>query len=63
MSVQIKVNKSETVYIALPEFPEIPAAGVVDKTLSLDELCDYEGSRVQLDIDANGRLIGIEVIA
>lgn len=63
MSTKIKVNKSETVYVALPDYPKEIVPGVVKKSVSLDDIYDYDGPRVQLDFDKEGRLIGVEVVA
>ena len=54
---------SDTVYLALPGHPDPVAFGVVKKSISLDDIYEYEGPRVQLDFDENGKLIGIEVVA
>lgn len=62
MSSQITVKKSETFYIALPDHPEQLTPGVVKKSVSLDDIYDYDGPRVQLDFDDKGRLIGIEIL-
>ena len=63
MSSKIRVEKSETVYVALPEYPKETVPGLVKKSVSLDDIYNYDGPRIQLDFDENGRLIGIEVIA
>ena len=63
MSSKIRVKKSETVYMALPEYPSEIVPGLVKKSVSLDDIYDYEGPRIQLDFDENGQLIGIEVVA
>jgi hypothetical protein len=63
MSTKVRVNKSETVYVAMPDYPKEIVPGVVKKSVSLDDIYDYDGPRVQLDFDADGRLIGVEVVA
>lgn len=63
MSKKIKVNESETVYLALPDYPQEIVPGLVKKSVSLDDIYDYDGPRIQLDFDAEGRLVGIEVVA
>ena len=67
MSNKIKVKMarpdSDTAYIALPGYPDPVKAGVVKKSVSLDDIYDYEGPRVQLDFDENGKLIGVEIVA
>jgi len=54
---------SDTAYIALPGYPDPVTSGVVKKSVSLDDIYDYEGPRVQLDFDERGKLIGIEIVA
>lgn len=67
MSGKIKVKMlypdSDTIYIALPGYPEPVKPGVVKKSVSLDDIYDYQGPRVQFDFDENGNLIGVEVVA
>lgn len=63
--IKIKMQRpdSDTVYVALPGYPDPVKPGVVRKSISLDDILDYQGPRVQLDFDENGKLIGVEVVA
>ena len=67
MSNKIKVKMqrpdSDTAYIALPGYPDPVRPGVVKKSVSLDDIYDYDGPRVQFDFDEVGRLIGVEIVA
>ncbi|HMP79130.1 MAG TPA: DUF2283 domain-containing protein [Pirellulaceae bacterium] len=67
MSGRIKIKArredSDTVYIALPGYPDPVRPGVVTKSVSLDDIYDYDGPRVQLDFDESGKLIGVEIVA
>ena len=63
MSSKIKVQKSETIYVALPDYPAEIVPGLVKKSVSLDDIYDYDGPRIQLDFDEEGRLIGVEIVA
>lgn len=63
MSSKVKVKSSESVYVTLPDYPDKITPGVVKKSVSLDDIYEYEGPRVQLDFDNDGRLIAIEVVA
>ena len=57
------MQKSETVYVALPDYPAEIVPGLVKKSISLDDIYDYNGARIQLDFDKEGRLVGIEIVA
>jgi hypothetical protein len=35
---------------------------MVSKTVTLNDILDYKGPRVHLDLDKNGTLIGIEIL-
>ena len=63
--IRIKMPRpdADSVYIALPGYPETVVPGVVTRSVSLDEICDYDGPRVQLDFDDKGKLIGVEIVA
>jgi len=60
--IRVKLSGEDdgTAYIALPghrvEF------GIVAKTVRLDGILDYRGPWVNLDLDRDGRLIGIEIL-
>lgn len=62
--IRVKIDGPEggTAYIALPGHR--PEPGIVDRSVSLDEIVDkYAGPRVQLDFNKLGLLIGIEILA
>ncbi len=56
--VKVSGENGNTAYITLPRHPDKSVA----KTVVLDNLMEYVGPRVHLDLDADGRLIGIEVL-
>ena len=61
--VRLVGENSHTAYIALPGNPEDPVPGIVSRTLNLNDLVqDCSGPRVYLDFNAEGTLIGIEVL-
>jgi hypothetical protein len=61
--VKLIGHDSHTAYVALPGYPEKPVLGVVSKTICLDDLVDgLKGPRVNLDFNAEGILIGIEIL-
>jgi hypothetical protein len=63
--IKIKMERpdSDTVYVALPGYPDPIKPGVVRKSVSLDDIFEYRGPRVQLDFDEDGILIGVEIVA
>lgn len=51
-------------YVTLPDHPGRGSRGCVANSIPLDQIIEsYEGPDVVLDFDANGRLIGIEILA
>jgi uncharacterized protein YuzE len=51
-------------YLTLPDHPGRGTWGCVANSIPLDQVIEgYEGPDVVLDFDANGRLIGIEILA
>ena len=53
--IKMRSPDSDTAYIALPGYPEQLTPGGVKKSVSLDDVYDYDGSRVQLDFDKDGK--------
>lgn len=51
------------VYISLPDRPSEVTYGIVKETVRLIDLIDYVGPEVVLELDAENRLIGIEILA
>lgn len=49
-------------YLTLPGHPGDGVPGAVARTVRLRSLVDYVGPDVVLDLDADGRLIGIEIV-
>jgi hypothetical protein len=56
-------ENSPTAYLELPNYPHKIAQGCVSRTIDLDDLLEYDGPRVFLDLDEKNRLIGIEILA
>jgi len=52
---------AHTAYVALPGHRS--EHGIVSKTIILNEVLDFKGPHVHLDLDKEGRLIGIEILA
>lgn len=62
--VTLSGRNHEIAYIALPGHPAEPQGRVVARMVRLDQVIEgYEGPMVNLDFDAAGVLIGIEVLA
>jgi hypothetical protein len=55
---KVSGENGNAAYITLPRHPDKDFA----KTVALDDLLKYVGPRVHLDLDSEGRLIGIEVL-
>ncbi len=58
--VKLVGHDARTAYGALPGYRL--KFGIVSKTVDLKELLEYQGPRVHLDLDKEGRLIGIEIL-
>ena len=67
MSGKIKIKMlqpdADTVYVSLPGYPDPIKPGVIRTSVSLDDIYEYRGPRVQLDFDDDGVLIGLEIVA
>ena len=59
--VQFEGEDAHTAYVALPGHRHEP--GIVSKTILLNEVLELKGPHVHLDLDREGRLIGIEILA
>ncbi len=59
----IRLSDGDTAYVALPGYPLKTEAGVVSRTVALGAIIDgFKGPGINLDFDASGKLIGIEVL-
>lgn len=63
MGVQnVQLKRGDTAYVSLTDHRQ--SAGSVARTVKVDDLLpDYSGPRIHLDFDADGKLVGIEVLA
>lgn len=59
--VQYEGEDAHTAYVALRGHRSEP--GIVSKTIILNDVLDFKGPHVHLDLDKEGRLIGIEILA
>lgn len=55
-------NDPPIAYVSLPDHPGEGTSGCVQKMVRLSDLIDYEGADIFMDF-ADGRLIGIEILA
>lgn len=55
-------NDPGMAYVGLPDHPGEGSPGCVKKQIRLSEILAYQGPDIFLDIDAAGRLIGIEIL-
>ncbi len=66
MTTKIRLIVSEddenVAYLYLPEHPGSGAQGVVARHVKLNTILTYKGPDILLDLDGDGRLIGIEVV-
>jgi hypothetical protein len=67
MAQHIRLRKESenalTAYLELPNHPHEAVSGCVSRTVDLDELLEYVGPKIYLDLDDKNQLIGIEVLA
>ena len=59
--VEFEGEDAHAAYVALSGHRHEP--GIVSKTIILNEVLDFKGPHVHLDLDKEGRLIGIEILA
>jgi hypothetical protein len=58
---KVELSAGDTGYVTLPEYRN--TVGSVKKTTSIDELLPgYNGPRIHLDFNADGQLVGIEIL-
>lgn len=62
--IRLKVSEDDedVAYLYLPEHPGPGAPGVVARHVKLNSILTYKGPDILLDLDGDGRLIGIEVL-
>jgi hypothetical protein len=62
--IELKVSEDDdsVAYVYLPEHPGPGKRSVVAKQVRLSSLLTYKGPDIVMDLDNDGRLIGIEVI-
>lgn len=58
----VSPDDSDVGYVALPGHPGPGVPGAVKRTVRLRTLLDYVGPDVNLDLDSEGKLIGVEFV-
>jgi hypothetical protein len=62
ITLRVSEDDEEVAYVTLPGHPGIGAKGIVARQVRLSDLLPYKGADVYLDLDADGRLIGLEIL-
>lgn len=62
MTLTVSQDDNDVGYLSLPGHPGRAVPGAVRRTVRLRDLLDYVGPDVILDMDANGKLIGVELV-
>ena len=63
--IALKVSEGDdgVAYLYLPAHPGEATQGSVSKQVRLSDLLNYSGPDLYLDFDANGCLIGVEILS
>ena len=62
IQLEISADDEDVAYLRLPQHPGSGLSGIVAKQVRLRELLEFKGPDIHLDLDPEGRLIGIEVL-
>jgi len=62
ISLKISDDDQDVAYLYLPGHPENLTCGCVVKQIRLSDVVAYVGPDLYLDLDASGRLIGLEIL-
>ncbi|MGJ4893926.1 DUF2283 domain-containing protein [Bradyrhizobium sp. HKCCYLRH3059] len=63
IALRVSADDPNVAYLMLPEHPGSGTKGCSARQVPLSDLLSYVGADIILDLDADGRLIGIEVLA
>jgi uncharacterized protein YuzE len=63
IALRISEDDQDVAYITLPGHPGIGTKNATAKQVRLSDLLSYVGADIFLDLDTDGRLIGIEILA
>jgi uncharacterized protein YuzE len=63
--IQLSVSEDDedVAYLFLPDHPGSGVQKAVARNVRLSSLVDYAGPDIYLDIDKDGRLVGLEILA
>ena len=60
--LRVSEDDQDVAYVSLPGHPGAGVKAIVAKQVRLLDLLPYKGADIYLDLDADGRLIGIEIL-
>ncbi|NPV21101.1 DUF2283 domain-containing protein [Bradyrhizobium aeschynomenes] len=63
IALRASADDPNVAYLTLPDHPGAGTKGCAARQVRLSDLISYIGADIILDLDADGRLIGIEVLA
>ncbi len=62
MRLTVSPDDNDVGYVTLPAHPGPGVPGAVKRTIRLRTLLDYAGPDLNLDLDSEGNLIGVEFV-
>jgi hypothetical protein len=63
ITLSISEDDENVAYLALPDHPGRGAVGATAKQVRLRDLIEYAGPDLYLDLDKDGKLIGVEILS
>ncbi len=63
INFKLSEDDEAVAYLMLPGHSGAGIFGAVAKQVQLSTILDYKGADIYLDLDENGRLVGIEILA
>jgi len=63
ISLSISDNDKDVAYVYLPGHQGKGVFGATPKQIRLSDILSYKGPDIYLDLDLDGRLVGIEILA
>jgi uncharacterized protein YuzE len=63
ITLEVSADDQDVAYLKLPGHQHRSTLGCAARTVSLSSLLTYGGAEILLDLDEDGWLIGIEILA